>query len=117
MYKVFLKVLKLMTQTIKVTPEVYAGIEAAQKNKADAILISSVSGHARALCVGFRDKCNKAGLNHIILYIGGHLVIGESKWEDTEKLFKEMGFDRVYPPTTLPETAVADLKTDLGKRS
>ena len=91
-------------------------VEAAVKNKADAILISSVSGHARALCAGFRDKCNKAGLGNIILYIGGHLVIGESKWEDTEQLFKEMGFDRVYPPSTLPETAVADIKTDLEKR-
>jgi methylaspartate mutase sigma subunit len=91
-------------------------IEAAVETSADAILISSLSGHARALCEGFRDKCVEKGLARIKLYIGGHLVIGESKWEDTEKLFRDMGFDGVYPPTTLPQAAVEGISKDLEQK-
>ena len=34
--------------------------------------------------------------------------------EETEKRFKDMGFNRVYPPQTLPGVAITDLKHDLG---
>jgi methylaspartate mutase sigma subunit len=49
-------------------------IEAAIETKADAILVSSYSGHAESLSTGFRDKCNEAGLNNIVLLIGGYLL-------------------------------------------
>ena len=91
-------------------------IGAAMETNADAILISSMSGHAVALCEGFKDKCIEAGLTKIKLYIGGFLVIGESKWEDIEKLFKNMGFDGVFPPSTLPAAAVDGISKDLAKR-
>ena len=32
------------------------------------------------------------------LHIGGNLVIGKQAWEQTENIFINMGFDRVYPP-------------------
>ncbi|MCK5735611.1 MAG: methylaspartate mutase subunit S, partial [Spirochaetaceae bacterium] len=47
---------------------------------ADAILISSLAGHAAMLVEGFRDKCNEAGLKGIYLSIGGQLVIHSEEW-------------------------------------
>ncbi|MFP3975840.1 MAG: methylaspartate mutase subunit S, partial [Dehalococcoidia bacterium] len=91
-------------------------INAAIETNADAILISSFSGHAESLVQSFRDKCVEAGLSDIILYIGGSLLLAEKPWEEVESKFKELGFDRVYPPGTLPATAVEDLKTDISLR-
>jgi len=47
------------------------------------------------LVEGFREKCNEAGLADILIYIGGHLFIGDYKWSDVERGFKDKGFDRV----------------------
>ncbi len=89
-------------------------IKAAVETKAGAIMISSLCGHAKLLVDGFREKCTKAGLENIRLYIGGQLVIHAEEWEETEKTFKDIGFDRVYKPFVLPEPVFADLKKDLG---
>jgi methylaspartate mutase sigma subunit len=89
-------------------------IHAAQETNADAILVSSLAGHARVMADGLKDKCIEAGLGDVRLYIGGMLAVDEPKWEETQKTFKEMGFDRVYPPTTLPGRVIADLEADLG---
>lgn len=91
-------------------------VAAAVETKADAIFVSSLSGHARALATALRDKCIEAGLASILLYIGGHLVIGQIPWQDVEKTFKTMGFDRVYPASTLVATIIKDLKADLEER-
>ena len=77
-------------------------INAAKETKADALFVSSLAGHARVMASGLKDKCIEAGLKDVRLYIGGMLAVDEPKWEDTQKTFKEMGFDRVYPPATLP---------------
>lgn len=95
-----------------VPPEEF--IEAARESAADAILVSSLYGMARIDCQGFGDKCAEAGLSHVKLYLGGILITDPEAWPDTEKLFKDYGFDRVYPPQTKTETAIADLKKDLG---
>ena len=89
-------------------------VNAAKETKADAILVSSLAGHAGVMAEGLKDKCMEAGLRDVRLYIGGMLAVDEPKWEDTQKTFKEMGFDRVYPPTTLPGRLIADLEADLG---
>ena len=89
-------------------------VNAAKETKADAILVSSLAGHARVMAEGLKDKCMEAGLRDVRLYIGGMLAVDEPKWEDTQNTFKEMGFDRVYPPTTLPGKLIADLEADLG---
>jgi len=89
-------------------------INAARETKADAILVSSLAGHARVTASGLKDKCREAGLKDVRLYIGGMLAVDEPEWEDTQKTFKELGFDRVYRPSTLPGQVVADLETDLG---
>ena len=89
-------------------------IDAVNETKADAILISSLAGHARVTASGLKDKCIEAGLKDVRLYIGGMLAVDEPKWEDTQKTFREMGFDRIYPPSTLPGQVIADLEADLG---
>ncbi|WP_429163130.1 methylaspartate mutase subunit S [Desulfitispora alkaliphila] len=88
-------------------------IEAAIETDADAILISSLYGHAEIDCRGFREKCMEAGIGDIIIYVGGNLGLGKQDWESVKSIFLDMGFDRVYPPGTLPDEAVNDLITDL----
>jgi methylaspartate mutase sigma subunit len=89
-------------------------IGAAIETKADAIWVSSLYGMALLDVEGFRGKCTEAGLKDIILYIGGLLTSTDEDWEWTEKQFKDLGFNRVYPPETLPAIPIADLKKDLG---
>lgn len=91
-------------------------IDAALGLGADAILVSSFSGHAEMLVEGFREKCRKAGLQHILLYIGGYLTLEGRPWDEVEARFKELGFDRVYPPGTRPEKAIEDLREDIQRR-
>ncbi|MFC1905821.1 methylaspartate mutase subunit S [Chloroflexota bacterium] len=88
-------------------------INAAIETKADAILISSLYGMAMLDCEGLRDKCEEVGLKHILLYIGGQLTTSGEKFEEIESKFKQMGFNRVYPPGTSPAIGIADLKKDL----
>jgi methylaspartate mutase sigma subunit len=90
-------------------------INAALETKAQAILISSLSGHGALMCEGFRDKCLEAGLEDILLYAGGRLVVGAPPWEETEKVFLGMGFTRAYPPAVLPGAVIADLEADLQR--
>jgi len=88
-------------------------INAAIETNADAILISSLCGHAKILTEGFKDKCIEVGLENTVLYIGGQLVIHAAEWEEVEKTFKEMGFDRVYKPFVLPAPVINDLLEDI----
>jgi methylaspartate mutase sigma subunit len=88
-------------------------IKAAKENKADAILVSSLSGHANVLAVGMREKCAAAGMKDIIIYIGGQLIIGETPWSEVEKLYKGMGFNRVYNSDVDVNQVIKDLETDL----
>ena len=89
-------------------------IDAAIETKASALWVSSLCGTGIIDCEGLREKCDEAGLQNVKLYAGGMLTATDEKWESIEKRFKEMGFDRVYPPETLPEKPIADLKKDLG---
>ncbi|MDF2881970.1 MAG: mutS4 [Clostridiaceae bacterium] len=88
-------------------------INAAIETNAEAILVSSLYGHGEMDCRGLREKCDEAGLKDILLYVGGNLVVGKQKWEDTYNKFKAMGFDRIYPPGTDPQISIKDLKHDL----
>lgn len=91
-------------------------IEAAIESAADAIVVSSLYGHGELDCQGLRDKCDEAGLKGILLYVGGNIVVGKQPFEEVEKRFKAMGFDRVFGPGTTPETGIAALKEDLAGR-
>ncbi|WP_040210092.1 methylaspartate mutase subunit S [Clostridium polynesiense] len=88
-------------------------INAAVETSAEVIMVSSLYGHGEIDCRGMREKCNEAGLNNVLLYVGGNIVVGKQNWDEVYEKFKDMGFDRIYPPGTTIETAVADLKKDL----
>ena len=88
-------------------------INAAIETKADAIFVSSLYGMGLFDCAGLRDKCIEAGLENILLYIGGRLTTGDTDWNEIQRKYREIGFDRVYPPDTSPQQAINDLKTDL----
>ncbi|MFB0919050.1 MAG: methylaspartate mutase subunit S [Clostridiaceae bacterium] len=88
-------------------------INAAIETAADAIIVSSLYGHGEMDCRGMRDKCNEAGLEGILLYVGGNIVVGKQEWSDVERRFKAMGFDRVYKPGTPVEQDIEDLREDL----
>lgn len=92
---------------VMVSQEEY--ISAAIESDADAIVVSSLYGQGELDCRGMRDKCDEAGLKGIPLIVGGNIVIGKQSFQDVEKRFKDMGFDRVYPPGTTPETAIEAL--------
>jgi methylaspartate mutase sigma subunit len=88
-------------------------INAAIETNADAIVVSSLYGQGELDCRGLREKCDEAGLEHILLYVGGNIVIGKQPFEEVEQRFKAMGFDRSFPPGTAPEVDIAYLKQDL----
>ena len=89
-------------------------IEAAIESDAAAILVSSLYGHGDIDCRGLRDKCHEAGIGDIRLYVGGNLVVGKADFAQVEKTFKNMGFDRVYPPSADLDEEIAEIKSDLG---
>jgi methylaspartate mutase sigma subunit len=89
-------------------------INAAVESDAGAIWVSSLYGHGEMDCRGLREKCYEAGIGDILLYAGGNLVVGKRTFDEVEELFREMGYDRVYPPGTMPEEAIAHLKEDLS---
>jgi methylaspartate mutase S subunit len=91
-------------------------IKAAQETDADAILMSSLYGMAELDLRGFKDKCREAGLEDVILYIGGMLAVSRHDFKEDEKKFKEMGFDRVYPPEADLKSAIEDLWNELRAR-
>ncbi|NLB38315.1 MAG: methylaspartate mutase subunit S [Clostridiales bacterium] len=88
-------------------------IDAAVESAADAILVSSLYGHGELDCQGLREKCDEAGLTGILLYVGGNIVVGKQPFEEVEKRFHNMGFNRVFGPGTSPETTIQALREDL----
>ena len=93
---------------VMVSQEEY--IAAAIESNADAIVVSSLYGQGELDCRGMREKCDEAGLEGILLYVGGNIVIGKQPFDEVEKRFKAMGFDRAFPPGTAPETTIAALR-------
>lgn len=96
---------------VMVSQEEY--IDAAVETNADAIVVSSLYGHGELDCRGLREKCDEAGLDNILLYCGGNIVVGKQDFRDVERRFKDMGFNRVFPPSTPPEETIRCLYEDL----
>ena len=91
-------------------------VKAALETAADGIMVSSLYGQGELDCRGFRDLCIEAGLEGILLYIGGNLVGGKQDWDSVEKRYQEMGFDRAFPTGTRVEEVVATLDEDFAAR-
>ena len=96
---------------MQVSPEEF--IEVAKEKNADAILMSSLYGMAELDLRGFKDKCRKAGLEDLILYIGGVLGVGRQDFKEVDKKFKKLGFDKVYPPAADLKSVIQDLWNNL----
>ena len=62
-----------------------------------------------------RDKCNESGLDNILLYVGGNIVVGKQDFSEVEERFKQMGFNRVYPPGVTIDDVLQTIKDDLGE--
>ena len=92
-------------------------IKAAIETAADAILVSSLYGQGELDCRGFRDQCVEAGLENVLLYVGGNLVVGKRSWAETEQTFLDMGFDRAFPPGTRTEAVIYALNRDFAARA
>ena len=82
-------------------------INAARETDASAILMSSLYGMAEIDLAGFKAACVEAGLQDVLLYLGGYLMVGRHDWSEAEHRFKELGFDRVYPPDVDLDSALA----------
>ncbi len=87
-------------------------IKAAIETAADGIMVSSLYGQGELDCRGFRDMCIEAGLQDILLYVGGNLVVGKQDWEEVERKYLEMGFDRAFPPGTRTGDVTESLDSD-----
>ena len=91
-------------------------VSAAKSHDAEAVLVSSLYGHAEQDCRGFHEALAAAELD-ALTYIGGNLAVGQNDFEETREKFRRFGFDRVFDSETDPEEAIAALRQDLGLRS
>lgn len=98
----------------QVSPEEF--VEAARQFTADAVLVSSLYGHASHDCAGLRQKLAEAGMGDILLYVGGNLTLSEEDRGTIIDRFTKMGFDRVYPGYTDPKDVIKALQEDLATR-
>ena len=92
-------------------------IDAAIETGADAICVSSLYGQGELDCEGLRGRCLERGLDDVILYVGGNLVIGKKAFAETEARFKQMGFDRVFAPDADLNLVSQLLKDDAAGRA
>lgn len=88
-------------------------IEAATDTNADAILVSSLYGHAEQDCAGFISKLEDTDLD-VATYIGGNLSVGS---DTDEQLFYDMGFDRVFSQDTDVDEVIDALTEDITEQS
>jgi len=91
-------------------------VRAAVETRAGAILVSSLYGQGELDCRGFRALCVEAGLENILLYVGGNLVVGKQDWAGVEQRFLQMGFDRAFPPGTRTDDVIQALDKDFAAR-
>ena len=91
-------------------------VKAAIETDADAILVSSLYGQGELDCRGFRDLCVEAGLENMLIYVGGNLIVGKHPWPAIEKTFLDMGFDRAAAPGTRIEIVLEWLARDFAAR-
>lgn len=91
-------------------------IDAAIETGANAILVSSIYGHGEIDCDGLRGRCLERGLDRVVLYVGGNLVIGKRDFAEVESVFLDMGYDRVFPATVDLNQVANLLKYDIASR-
>jgi len=91
-------------------------LDAAVESDAAAILVSSLYGHGLIDCEGLRQKAVERGIDKVLLYVGGNLVVGKTPFEEVERKFKAMGFDRIFSPQVDLAAVVEMLRADIEAR-
>lgn len=89
--------------------------QAALEANAHAVFVSSLNGEGEYWCADFRRQFNDAGLNDVLLYVGGNIVVGKRPTNEVVALFNDYGFDRVYHQQPDIGVAIADLLEDLKR--
>jgi methylaspartate mutase sigma subunit len=89
-------------------------VHAAMEVNADAVFVSSLNGEGEHWCVDFRQRMTAVGLGHVLLYVGGNVVVGSRPESEVVTLFKSYGFDRVYHQRPDIGVAIIDLFEDLS---
>jgi len=92
-------------------------IDAAIETGAAAILVSSLYGHGEIDCAGLRERCIERGLENLVLYVGGNLVVGKSEFSATRDKFLAMGYDRVFPPSIELDEVLVLLGQDIAAKA
>ncbi len=92
-------------------------IAAAIETDAKAILVSSLYGHGEIDCAGLREKCIEKGLEDMLLYVGGNLVVGKTPFPQIEEKFLKMGYNRVFGPDCSLEKVSEMLKADIAAKA
>ncbi len=88
--------------------------QAALEVNAHAVFVSSLNGEGEHWCVDFRRRIEALGLDGVLLYVGGNVVVGNRPEPEVVELFKGYGFDRVYHQRPDIGAAIADLFQDLA---
>ena len=88
-------------------------VAAALEVEAHAVLVSSINGEGEHWCANFRKYFEDVGLEDILLYVGGNLVVGDRPEKEVVSLFKSYGFDRVFYHSADFNYALKLLKEDL----
>ena len=87
--------------------------QAALEVNADAVFVSSLNGEGEYWCSDFRTHFAREGMEDVVLYVGGNVVVGNRPHDEVVALFKQYGFDRVYHHQPDIGIAIADLHEDL----
>ena len=90
-----------------------AFVDAAAEMDADALLVSSLYGHAEQDCTGLHERLANQDLDPTTV-IGGNLSVGQQDQAAVERQFKQLGFDHVFNAETDIETVVETLRSELG---
>ena len=86
---------------------------AADEVDANAVLVSSLYGHAEQDCEGLHETLAEVSADPVT-YIGGNLAVGQTEFETVRRRFREMGFDRVFESETDIDAVVEVLRTEFG---
>lgn len=89
-------------------------VQAALEVNAHAVFVSSLNGEGEYWCADFRGRMVAVGLGHVLLYVGGNVVVGNQQEADVVALFEGYGFDRVYHQRPDIGAALVDLFEDLA---
>ncbi|MEO8247885.1 MAG: methylaspartate mutase subunit S [Burkholderiales bacterium] len=87
--------------------------QAALEVNAHALFVSSLNGEGEYWCADFRQRLVDIDLGHVLLYVGGNVVVGSRPEPEVVALFKGYGFDRVYHQRPDFGAALRDLAEDL----